>query len=191
MTTPKQIEIGNAILATNIIKKVFHSVQLLRSEDSNVLYPVYPIGAEYSFAGLDDTAGLFAYIRINGDITTTALRVGSCAGGYRGVAPLRVVFFNDSEDRNHEDLIDQLAAFTFLSNVALVRIITDKYRLLREESPLFRAKFDAKTFYIAIDVNAAFEYLPNSCEPEKCIIQPNPLTPCHVAATGSIDSATS
>lgn len=191
MTTIQQIEIAQAILAGGLVKKVFHSVQLLRDENNNITYPAYPKGAEFVYSGIDDTHGLFAYIRTNGDYTGVPFKITSCARSYTMTAPMRIVFFNDGEDRDHEELIRQISVFTFMQNVNLVRIVKDKYRLVKEESPLFRASIDAKTFYVAIDVNVTFILLPSDCADSKCIVYPNPLLPCLAAASTSISSATS
>lgn len=191
MTTEKQIAIANEILATGMVEKVFHNCQLLKNEESQTLYPVYQRGADFIYSGLDDTIGLFAYIRTNGDMSGVPMKIQSCGRDYSMTSPLRVVFFNDNETRNHEELIRQLASFTFMQNVTLQRIITDKFRLVREESPLFRESFDGKTFYIAFDIAVTFILLPSDCEKKTCIAHPNPLTQCPVVAPPSTDSATS
>lgn len=191
MTIKKQIEIATVILNTGLVKNVFHSCQLLKDENSQTLYPAYPIGAEYSYAGIDDTKGLFAYIRTSGDIISVPLKLQSCSHSYTMTAPMRVVFFNDNEDRNQEELIRQLGTFTFLQGVSLTRIIVDKYRLVREESQLFRERFDGKTFYAAFDVIVTFILLPSDCETDTCIVHPNPLKTCLAAAPPFTDSATS
>lgn len=191
MTTQKQIDIGNVILATGYVKKVFHSCQMLQDSENNILYPAYPKGAEYTYTGIDDTHGLFAYIRTNGDAAGVPLKIDSCGKSYQLTVPLRVVFFNDNETQNHEELTTQLASFTFLSNVNLVRIISDKFRLVREESPVFREKFDAQTFYVAFDITVTIQLMANDCVTKPCTIHVNPLLPCLVAAPGSGDSATS
>lgn len=191
MTTEKQIEIAQAIIATELVTKVFHSCQLLKNDQSQTFYPVFPKGNEFTYAGIDDAKGLFAYIRTNGDIIGTPFKVASCDSTYTMTAPLRVVFFNDNEDRNQEELIRMLGTFTFMKNVTLIRIITDKFRLVREESPVFRERFDGKTFYVAFDVFVTFILLPSDCETKECIAHPNPITPCPAAAPTSSGSATS
>lgn len=190
MTTAKQIDIAHAIIATGLTKKVFHSCQLLKNSDSVTMYPVYQRGAEFTYAGIDDAKGLFAYIRTAGDIVGVPFKLSSCERTYTMTAPMRVVFFNDNEDRNHEELIRQLGTFTFLKNVNLVRIITDKFRLVKEESQVFREKFDGKTFYVAFDVSVTFILLPSDCEKTDCLTYPNPVTSCPAAAPPSTDSAT-
>lgn len=190
MTTEKQIEIAKSILESGLVTKVFHSCIMLRNDPADI-YPVYQRGKEFVFTGLDDTKGLFAYIRENGDITSVPFKLDSCSLSYEVTAPLRVVFFNDNETRDHAWLLEKLAKFSFFTRVRLQKIITDKFRLVKEESPLFRSKFDGKTFYVAFDVFLTFILLQNSCEPSACITHPNPITPCPAAAPASGDSATS
>jgi hypothetical protein len=191
MTVKKQVEIAEEIIKTGLVTKVFHSCQLLRDDQSRTLYPAYQVGAEFTYAGIDDSKGLFAYIRNNGDAQAVPLKITSCQGAYTVTAPLRIVFFNDNEDRNQDDLALQLMPFTFLKNVFLVRVINDRQRLVREESSVFREKFDGKTFYLAVDINVTFILLPSDCAPEACIVYPNPITSCPAAVPKSSESATS
>lgn len=190
MTESKQIEIAQEIIRGGLVSKVFHSCQLLKDDQRRTLYPVYQVGADWTYAGIDDARGLFAYIRTNGDAVGVPFKLTSCAGSYTMTVPLRVVFFNDNETRNHGELITQLTAFTFLKNVTLTRIITDKFRLVSEESQVFREKFDAQTFYIAVDINVTFIHLPSDCAVEACIVHPNPVTTCPAAVPKSTESAT-
>jgi hypothetical protein len=191
MTVKKQIEIAEQIVKTGLVGKVFHSCQLLKDDQQRTLYPAYQVGAEFTYAGIDDTKGLFAYIRVNGDAQAVPLKLTSCNGAYTVTAPLRVVFFNDNEDRNQDDLTRQLMSFTFMQNVFLVRVITDRQRLVKEESHVFRETFDGKTFYVAVDINVTFILLPSDCAPEACIVYPNPVTSCPAAVPKSTESATS
>jgi len=191
MTVKKQIEIAEEIIKTGLVTKVFHSCQLLKDEEGRTVYPAYQVGAEFTYAGIDDAKGLFAYIRVNGDAQAVPLKLTSCQGAYTVTAPLRVVFFNDNESRNQDDLATRLLTFTFLQNVFLVRVISDRHRLVREESQVFREKFDGKTFYVAVDINVTFILLPSDCAPEACIVYPNPVTTCPAAVPKSTESATS
>lgn len=191
MTVKKQIEIAEALIKTGLVTKVFHSCQLLKDDQSRTLYPAYQRGSEFTYAGIDDAQGLFAYIRVNGDPQAVPLKITSCDRAYTVTAPLRVVFFNDNEDRNQHDLTIRLMTFTFMKNVFLVRIISDRQRLVNEESQVFREKFDGKTFYVAVDINVTFILLPSDCAPEACIVYPNPITSCPAAVPVSTESATS
>ena len=191
MTTLKQIEIAEAIIKTGLVANVFHSVQLIKDDNFVTQYPVYRQGKEYVYTGLDDSKGLFAYVRAAGDIAGVPLKIQSCGRSYDMAASLRVVFFNDNEDRDQEDLLNKLSSFTFLNGVTLQRIITDKFRLVKEESQIFRQRFDGKTFYAAFDVLVSFILLPSECETDPCVVYQNPVTTCPAATVTSTSSATS
>lgn len=151
------------------------------------MFPVYKKGAEFVYTGIDDTRGLFAYIRENGDISSQPLKIQSCQKAYQVTAPLRVVFFHDSDKRDFGILTQQLSSFTFLQFVNLVRIITDKNRLIIEESPIFRERFDAKTFYVAFDITVKFDLMPSDCEVDNCKPIINPIK-CLAAVQESMGS---
>lgn len=171
----KQIEIANAILDTRLVTKVYHSCELVKDNDRRVLFPGYAKGDEYLYAGADDTKQLFAYIRSNGDISSVPLAITSCRRSYNLTIPLRVVFYNDSEDRDFNYLTMKLGAVTFLQNVNLVRVITDKFRLAKEESDISKETFGAKTFYIAYDITANTVLLPDQCDNAACVTHANPI----------------
>jgi hypothetical protein len=175
MTTEKQIAIANMIIATGLVSKVYHSCQLLRDDQSQRFYPVYQRGAEQPYIGIDDTKGMFAYIRGNGDTTAAMAKIGSCPTTYDMAAPVRVVFFNDYEKRDFNTLVTKLSSFTFLGGLKLTRIITDTHRLLREEQPTFQHSFDGLTFYVAFDITINFLHLPSDCEQKDCVTWPNPI----------------
>lgn len=165
---------------------------MLKDENGGDSFPAYKKGTEWLYVGVDDTRELFGYMRQNGDIVSVPYKMASCARSYQMTAPLRVVFFKDSEERDFDELTRQLASFTFTQNVTLVKIITDKFRLIREESPVFRdsPKFDGKTFYIAIDIFISFILQASDCESENCNSLPNPIQ-CLVVAPRFTESATS
>jgi hypothetical protein len=191
MTTKKQIEIAEAIVNTGLVSKVYHSVQLIKDDNFVTQYPVYRQGKEYVYTGLDDARGLFAYIRNAGDTSGVPLKIQSCGRSYDMDASLRIVFFNDNEERDQDELLRQLASFTFLTGVTLQRIITDKFRLVKEESQIFRQRFDGKTFYAAFDVLVSFILLPSDCATDECVVYKNPVTTCPAAIATSTSSATS
>jgi hypothetical protein len=178
MTTELQLEIAATILATGLVNRVYHSCQLLREDNGTQLYPVYSNGKDFVYIGPDDTKGFFAYIRSNGDMAMTPLLIGGCKKSYEVTAPMRVVFFHDDETRNHEELVTKLSTFTFMTNVTLQRIVTDKFRLVREESDLYRPSFDGKTFYTAFDISLNLVLLQSDCGPDKvCAVHQNPVCP--------------
>lgn len=175
MTTDIQIGIAQNIIASGIVNKVYHSCQLLRDEQYQQFFPVYRKGAEQPYIGIDDTKGLFAYIRANGDMSAEVSRVASCSNAYDMKAPLRVVFFSDNERRDFGLLVTRLSAFAFAAGVRLNRVITDMNKLLKDEQPNFAHQFDGQTFYVALDITVTFVLSPNLCEQTDCKAYVNPL----------------
>ncbi len=137
--------------------------------------PCYRQGAEYHYVGLDDSRGFYAYIRYNGDVAAVPNKIGSCAGFSRLVTPLRVVFYNDQETRDHAVLTDQLTRFTFLKNVSLSRVVLDKFALVKAESDQVRENFDAAVYYVAFDILVNTVVLPSNCEQDLCRTFINPI----------------
>lgn len=175
MTIDKQQEIAQAILNTGLVKKVYHSCEMLQGEGGR-LYPAYPTGSEYIYVGMDDRKELFAYIRFNGDAVATPFKKASCENASDVRTPLRVVFFSDSEDRDRNFLTTKLSSFTFVPGVILQRIITDKYKLVREESDVYQAHIDGHVFYMAVDVLVKTILLSDTCNNAQCEIHQNPIT---------------
>lgn len=175
MTTALQVEIANTILATGLVTKVYHSAEMLRDIERGQLFPAFRIGADYMFIATEDTKGLYCYIRANGDYSATPLKIQSCSRSYEMQIPLRIVFFNDYEERDRNFLIEKLASFSFMTGVQLIRVIDDKFRLIREEAPIVKEKFDGQTFYIAFDILLKKVLSPSDCESEACELFPNPI----------------
>lgn len=175
MTTDAQIIIANKILETGLVSRVYHSCTLLKDEQSGRFFPVYKKGAEMPYTGIDDAKGLFCYIRSNGNMGAQVNRVASCEQSYDISAPMRVVFFSDNERRDFGQLVKQLAIFTFMPGLALAAIITDSYRLLKDEQPEFMHAFDGETFYIAFDITINFLLLSGACEAAACKAYVNPI----------------
>lgn len=177
MNTQQQIDLAHDLLATGLLTKVYHSCELVRDPQKGTVGPCYARGTEYVLVGVDDTQGMFAYIRSNGDDVGTPTRVQSCAHAYNLTVPVRVVVFADNELRDKNSLIDRLLSVTFKKGVYLQRVVEDKYRLGRDESDMYRAAFGPATFYVAIDVLLTSVLLPSQCEPEPCPLFPNPICP--------------
>lgn len=179
MIVDKQMEIARRILALNVgVTQVFHSVELVRDPQRGIVGPAYRVneGAEYVYVGLEDAEGFTAYIRYAGDAVATPLRVGSCEPYARLAFPLRVVFFNDRETRDHALLTDRLSQLAYLADVSLTRVVVDKFALYRQESDLVKPAFDAGVYYAAVDILVNSIALPTSCEPvDLCRKFDNPL----------------
>lgn len=175
--TEKQIELCNAVLATRLLTRMYHSVEMVRDAQRNSATPYYPKGGagEYDFVGPDDTLSFYGYVRVSGDISATLLKVQSCARSYEASIPMRVVFFNQHEERDHASLVQQLLSVTFLTGVTLVRVITDKFKLIKDEAPQTKQNFDAATFYVAFEVLVNALLLPSHCEQDVCRTFTNPI----------------
>ncbi len=175
MTTDLQIRIAQHIIATGLVTTMYHSCELIKDSEQRVLQPAYKQGAEYLTVGIDDQQGLFGYIRSNGDIASVPLKLYSCRNTYEISAPLRVVFYHDQEARDHDWLTSRLASFTFLQDVALQRVILDKFRLQKEESDVQDPNFDGRIFYVAFDIVVNALLLPSDCAVPVCPAHVNPI----------------
>lgn len=176
MTTEEQIAIAQGLVDTGLVKKVYHSCEMLRDPQSRKMFPVYRIGKEYHYAGIDDRNLLFAYIRTNGPVQLfRPQNVGSCGKSYEVAVPLRVVFFNDHEERDKARLLQKLLEFTFQPNILFQRVSDDMFLLSREESDLQRPQFDANVFYIAVDVLLKKFISRKGCDVDLCPTFPNPI----------------
>lgn len=175
MIIEKQIEIGNALLATGLVNSVYHSAELVE-DDKGVRYPAYKVGAEQFYIGPDDTKKMFAYIRTNGSaVRQIEDKEGSCSKMYKISAPHRVVIFQDRVSGNFDAIISKLLSLTFIKDISLVSFNNNAFQLGKHESPIGTFSFDATTFYLAIDIQIKFWIFPNKCDEDPCIIYPNPI----------------
>lgn len=175
MTTDLQLQIARHIIGTGLVHSMFHSCELIKDVENRTLHAAYKQGAEYIYVGIDDQKALYGYIRTNGDANSVPLKITSCRRSYDVDTPLRVVFYNDQEDRDHEWLTTKLASFTFLTGVTLQRVIVDKFRLQREESDVQDPNFDGRIFYVAFDIVVNTILLPSDCAVNNCPVHPNPI----------------
>ncbi len=175
--TEKQVELCETVLATKLLTRMYHSVELVRDSQRNTSTPYWKDGkaGEYQFVGPDDSLGLYGYVRVSGDISAVPLKVGSCARSYETSIPMRLVFFRANEERDHASLLQQLLSVTFLTGVSLSRIITDKFKLRQDEAPQTKQNFDASTFYVAFEVLVNALLLPSHCEQDACRTFTNPI----------------
>lgn len=177
MITEKQIEIAKELLATGLVKEVYHSVEIIETKDGPKV-PAYARGSEQYYVGPDDSKGMFAYIRKTGPVKpANAEPMGSCSGMYKLAVPLRIVVFQDNVKEDHDSLIQRLLAFTFLSGVDLLSFTSNAFQLGKQEAPVGAFEFDATTFYMAIDVSAKIRITQTMCKEDTCIAHPNPICP--------------
>lgn len=174
MITEKQIEIAMELIGTKLVNKVFHSVELVESEKGK--FPAYKIGAEEYYVGPDDTRGRFAYIRQSGSAQTVREdAVGSCSRMYKLRVPMRIIIFKDREEKNHEAITNKFLRIAFLKDVSLVAYSTNAFALAKQESSIGDYAFDARTFYLAIDIYVKFQLLQNDCDEDLCLTHSNPI----------------
>jgi len=176
MIVDQQILIARAILAADAgLSCVYHSCELVRDPDRGILGAAYRQGGEFGYVGLSDTEGFTCYIRYNGDPIATQERVGGCFAGTSLSYPLRVVFFNDREARDHAVVRERLTRLAFLPGVTLTRVVLDKFALVKQESDQLRTSFDAAVFYCAFDLLVKDVVLPDNCGQDLCRTFDNPI----------------
>lgn len=170
-----QKDIADALIKTGLIKKVYHSVQLIEDK-KGVKFPAYKVGDEQFDLVPDDSKDRLCYIRQTGKLVTDQVSLeGSCSSLYKMKVPLRIVVFKDHEKDDFESITLKLLTATFLKNINLASVSNNAYELGRQECPVSDFNFDATTFYIAIDVIAKFSINSNMCEIPACIVHPNPF----------------
>lgn len=177
MTTDKQIEIARALVATGLINKAFHSVELLPDAEGTGSFPAYKVGKEQYYVGPADNKGRFAYIRESG-LTVRAEfdNTGSANKGYRVTTPCKVVIFSDHETADFEKLKTKLMnAFIFLPDVDFTSVSADAFVNGKNESPIGDYAFDATTFYIVVNIVIKGRLHRSNCPSEICVNHTNPI----------------
>lgn len=166
------------LLNTDLVKKIYHSVILY--EEENERFPAYRIGDDYAYCGQDDREIMGCYLRQTGDFTNReTTQISSAEKMYVSRIPYRLVFFNDHEKRNHDDLAAKLMNIVFAQDIEFVRYISDKTRLAQEESKLKGFNFGGNTFYAAIDIFVTVRLKKTNCEQVmNCGDIPNPIVKC-------------
>lgn len=167
------------ILDTGLTYRVFHSVKKFEDVNEGTTYPVYPSGIdEFTYVGIDDTKHMTVYCRQIDDLRVVKPElIASSLYNYRVAIPHRMVFFNDFEKRNQDDLLSRFIQFAFLPNIKLLRVIVDKERLANMESTAKGFNFGDETFYAAIDFEIALTLSQQNCEIElTCDSLTNPYT---------------
>lgn len=163
------------LLKTKLINEVFHSVEIVETDSNR--FPAYPIeNGDLVYVGVDDSKVMNCYVRQVNDLRIEKRdQISSSVFEYEAVIPHRIVFFNDYETRNTDDLIKIFIQLAFLPGVRLKSVIVDKEKLLQLETKPNGFKFDNKTFYSAIDFDIYFRLTRNNCEEEiGCEKIPNP-----------------
>lgn len=167
-------QIINDLINREVVKKVFHSVELW--EKNGDRYPAYRDQGndEWFYVGVNDTKVMHAYIRETaGFKVESEIKLDSTGNkGYKGVENYRLVVFNDFENRSFDDLINAILPFSFLPGVRLKKIFNNNDELLREEAKIKDFNFGATTFYKAFDFTVT-AILNKKCEYDiKCWSNP-------------------
>lgn len=163
-----------SLLANNILvsfDEVFHSAEIV-TNDKGIKMPVVSLEDEWiSIVPTDQKETI--YIRRNGDDEATELKIGSCAKSYSMRTPLRVVFFKDHA-KGHNKIISELMQAVLVGGTKLIRIVQDKWKLLKDESS-GEYNFGATTAYFAIDIYALWTLTADTCDQDYCVDIINPL----------------
>lgn len=160
---------------------VYHSAEIVTT-DSNEKFPAINLKDEWENLSPTDQRETI-YIRRNGDDEVLGdAKLGSCIKAYDMRSQLRVVYFKDHA-KNHSEIITKLMKSVLVGKTKLVRVIRDKFRLLKDESS-GDYNFGATSAYFAIDIYALWTLQPDSCEEDFCVDISNPLKkePCPVVA---------
>jgi len=160
--------IMNNILAR--FNQVYHSVELVTIDGFKI--PAAPLMDEYQDLSPTDEKEII-YIRKAGDDNAGAdIKIGSCSKSYKMSTQFRIVFFKDHAE-NHTKILADLMQIILLQNVKLNRVITDKWKLQKDESS-GSYRFGPKTAYFALDITVGWDLISDSCENDYCIEIDNP-----------------
>lgn len=161
MTFNLEIEIAKKLIATKVIDKLFHRVELVADEEG-VKFPAYPVGSDLHYIGPDDTVGRFAYMRQTGEtrfVPDRKNRISSCTIAYSAATPYRIVVFQANTDSGSVNTVEGVVARMLpignITGVKITKVETDKTKILKAEtnstdSVLFPS--DADILYIAVDI---------------------------------------
>lgn len=166
------------LLKQKLVSQVYHSVDILNI--NNQRYPGYKKDDEWIYVGPDDSKHMQCYIREIAGLSVDKIEIMSAGGkkAYKGKVGYRMVFFNDFEKRDHDQLLIELLAFTYYPSVQLKKVINNNEELLREEGKVKDFTFGATTFYKAIDFFVIQTLQENKCELNiGCGNLQNPVTP--------------
>ena len=166
--------IFNKLLADGLVSKVYHDVIIIEEEKNR--YPVYPKGDEYIYVGVDDSKRMSCYFRQIGEMRNVRTDYISCQAIYTTRIPYRMVLFNDYEKRNFDSLNAAFVNTMFEAHIDFTALITDRKRLLQDESSPLNFTFGASTYFVAIDFTLTLQVYKNTCEEViGCEVLPNPI----------------
>lgn len=173
--------IFNQLLSDKLVTKVYHDVIIIEEEKNR--FPVFARGDEYIYVGVDDSKKMSCYFRQTGEARNvkTTFTAG-CERAYFVKVPYRMVLFNDFEKRNFDSLNSAFVNTMFSQGIDFTALITDRKRLLQDESSPKNFTFGASTYFVAIDFTLSVQISRNNCEEViiGCDKLPNPV--CAIAA---------
>jgi hypothetical protein len=165
--------------------EVYHSAELVYIfEDGQVVekFPAIPKMKEWIKLAPTDVKDTI-YIRRNGDdFMNEELRLSSCGKAYKMRTPLRIVYFNQNGDA--AQALFKMMQSILLQGIKITGVVRDKFKLLRDESS-GAYNFNSKTVYVAVDVHAFWELLPDTCDQDFCLEINNPIKKCEPVITES------
>jgi len=166
-------------ISNNVIvyfDEVYHSTEFFVNDKGEKI-PGVPNNDDWTDLSPTDQKETI-YIRRNGDDEVMEeLKMGSCVKSYKMRTLLRVVFFKDHAEK-HNEILARLMQSVLIQGTKLSKVIRDKFKLHKEESPNGDYNFGAKTAYFAIDIYAMWELKPDTCEEDFCTEIKNPFTKC-------------
>lgn len=166
------------ILANRVINhfdEVYYGAELVTVD--NKKFPAVIAGDEWIDLSPTDQKETIYIRRAGDDSVEHTNNIGSCAIGYKMITPLRIVFFKDHE-QFPDQVLFKLLKIALTPKTRLRSIIRDKFRLAKEETS-GEYGLGASTAYLAIDIYAIWDLLPESCdESDLCISIDNPLKKC-------------
>lgn len=161
-------ELFKSIIGTNLVSNLYHSAKLQRLNDGSFKV-VAPVNNRFEYVGLEDTKGFSCYCRQTGPLEVeNNEKIGSeWNKRYKVRIPHKLVFFNDKEDRDHEQISGQLVkALIGTDFVSLVRVHSNTEQILAQEAPGGKFSFNEQTFYFAIDFFVVLNLQEDNCEVE-------------------------
>ena len=162
----------NNILAS--FDEVHHSVEQVVI--NNLKIPAYSKDDEYINLSPTDEKEIIYIRKIGDDVASGPLKISSCGKSYLMVTPVRIIFFRDHAE-GHDKIIAELLQSVLCQHTKLVRVMTDKWKIQKEESSGDFA-FGPKTAYFAVDIQVTWNLLPDSCERDYCVSTENPVRTC-------------
>lgn len=153
------------IIATGLVKEIFHSV-LIRDIQGNKK-PLVPVEGSFINVGPDDTQKFLTYCRANGPIDfEQEEKIGAQKKILWIRIPHKIVFFNDDEPRDHDQLTGTfIQAVVGTPGIRFARAYTIPDQILQTETN-GQYTFTPSTYYSAIDFSLLLKLQANDCEAE-------------------------